>query len=78
MHPRTKRSVLWGVVGLLSFLVLIQAYELVTSNLVDWGIKLAVAGIVGVAAAVVTHRSEDRLLEDDRPQTVDETENESS
>jgi hypothetical protein len=77
MHPRTKSRLLWGVVGLLSFLVLIQGYELVTDNLVDWGLKLAVAVVVGVAAAVVTGESQARLIEDG-PSHVDDTGDERS
>lgn len=77
MHPRTKSSLLWAVVGFLSFLVLIQAFELVTGNPVDLWTKAVVAVVVGVAAAVVTRQSQERLVEDEQPQSVDETENES-
>ncbi|MCU4802246.1 hypothetical protein OB920_17870 [Halobacteria archaeon HArc-gm2] len=76
MHPRTKRRLLWGALGLLSFLVLIQAYELATGDLVDWGVKFGVAVVVGIAAAFVTGRSQQQLVDDDGPKVVDETENE--
>ncbi|SFS12042.1 hypothetical protein SAMN05216559_4000 [Halomicrobium zhouii] len=78
MDPRTKSRLLWGVVGLLSFLVLIQAYELATSDLVDWGVKLGVAVVVGIAAALVTGQSQKRLVEDEADsRSTDATENES-
>lgn len=66
MDSRTKSSLLWGVVGLLSFLVLIQAFELVTGDPVDWVIKAAVAVVVGIAAAFATDRSRNRLAGHDR------------
>ena len=62
MNPQTKQRLLWGVVGLLSFLVLIQAYELISAVRIDWGVKAVVAVVVGIAAAVVTGRSQVRLL----------------
>jgi len=62
MEPRTKDSLLWGVVGALSFLVLVQGYELLTEAAVTVGVKLGVALLVGVAAAVVTHLARDWLL----------------
>ncbi len=65
MDPHTKSSILWGVVGLLSFLVLIQGYELVADVRFRWLVKVAVAIAVGVAAAVVTGRSQRRLLAED-------------
>ena len=67
MDPHGKRSLLWGVVGLFSFLVLIQAFELVTGDVVDWGIKAVVALLVGVAATAITHRTEDRLPGNESP-----------
>ena len=78
MHLRTKRRLLWGVAGLLSFLVLIQAYELATGDLVDWGVKFGVALVVGIAAAFVTGRSQKRLIEEGSAPAADETENERS
>jgi len=49
MNPRRTSSALWGVVGSLSFLVLVQAYRLLLGPLgvgpaVVAGVALAVAG----------------------------------
>lgn len=77
MDPRTKSSLLRGVVGFLSFLVLIQAFELVTATAVDLWVKAAVAVVVGVAAAVVTRLTQERVVDADGPKSGGETENES-
>jgi hypothetical protein len=54
--PRTKSSVLWGVVGALSFLVLVQGYDLLLGLDVGFGPRLGVALAVGVAAGTLSHR----------------------
>jgi hypothetical protein len=60
MDPRHKASVLWGVVGGLAFLVLVQGYELVAGAgvtvLAKAGVGLAVAAIVTVAAHALRPR----------------------
>ncbi|WP_415379629.1 hypothetical protein [Halosimplex sp. TS25] len=61
LAPRTKSSLLWGVVGGLSFLVLVQGYELVADLSVGIGAKLLVALTVAVAAAGLSHVTRDRL-----------------
>jgi predicted membrane channel-forming protein YqfA (hemolysin III family) len=62
MSPRTKSSLLWGLVGVLAFLVLVQGYRLVVgSPRID---ALAVGGVallVGAAAAGATYALEPRL-----------------
>ena len=65
MNTRTKESLLWGVVGTLSFLVLIQGYELFTDATITLGVKAGVALLVGGGAAVVTHLARDQLLENE-------------
>ncbi|PYZ03067.1 hypothetical protein C8039_13215 [Halogeometricum sp. wsp3] len=50
MDPRTKASLLWGVVGGLAFLVLIQGYELLAGVPVSIPAKARVAVVVGIAA----------------------------
>jgi len=55
MDPRLKQSLLWGVIGALSFLVLLQGYELITGRLVDWLVKLGTAVVVLVGATALTH-----------------------
>jgi hypothetical protein len=61
MDPRTKETLLWGVVGALSFLVLVQGYELLTEATVTVGVKAGVALLVGVVAAATTHAARGRL-----------------
>ncbi|THE63856.1 hypothetical protein D8Y22_16140 [Salinadaptatus halalkaliphilus] len=60
MHPRTKSALLWGAVGVMAFLVLIQGYALVSGPLVSITQGAAVALVVGLATAgsayVLEHR----------------------
>lgn len=60
MEPHQKASVLWGVVGGLAFLVLVQGYELLAGTavtvLAKAGVALAVAATVTAAAYVVRPR----------------------
>ncbi len=61
MDPRVKASLLWGAVGALSFLVLVQGYELLDGLGVSFLAKLAVAvGVFGGATAV-SYVAEGRL-----------------
>jgi hypothetical protein len=57
MEPYRKASVLWGVVGGLAFLVLVQGYELLAGAavtvLAKAAVALAVAATVTAAAYVV-------------------------
>ena len=55
MERRTRRSLLWGIVGALSFLVLLQGYELVTGELVDVPVKFGTALVVLVGATAITY-----------------------
>ncbi|MFB6298778.1 MAG: hypothetical protein ABEH65_00780 [Halobacteriales archaeon] len=50
-----RTSLLWGLVGGLSFLVLVQAYELLVAVRIGFPIKFGVAAIVVVGAAVLSH-----------------------
>jgi hypothetical protein len=62
MEPAVKSSLLWGVVGALSFLVLGQGYQLIAGGLA--GLELmAGAAIVGVVTAAVAHVMRPRLRE---------------
>ena len=76
MNRRTRESLLWGVVGALSFLVLVQGYELLTEAAVTVGVKAGVALLVGVAAAVGSHLARDRLLAQQPTETESPAENE--
>ena len=55
MDPRIKSSLLWGFVGGLGFLVLLQGYELVSTERVDWLVKFAVAALVVAGASGVSY-----------------------
>ena len=62
MTPRWKSSFLWGVVGALAFLVLVQGYRLVVGS---FGVSVAAIGgvtlLVGVTAAGLTHALAPRI-----------------
>jgi len=62
LAPTTKSSVLWGAVGGLSFLVLVQGYELLADAGVGFVAKLLVALAVTVGAGVSAHVARDRLI----------------
>mgnify|MGYP006293181329 CR=1 FL=1 len=55
MDPRIKSSLLWGLIGGLSFLVLLQGYELVSTERVAWLVKFAVAAAVVAGGAGVSY-----------------------
>jgi hypothetical protein len=61
MRPRAKAALLWGLVGGLSFLVLVQGFRLATGRAVQTGVVLGVALVVGVGASAVTYALEGRL-----------------
>ncbi|MFB6090481.1 MAG: hypothetical protein ABEJ97_05425 [Halobellus sp.] len=59
---RTRSALLWGLVGALAFLVLVQGYRLVVGSLgIDFLGGLAVALLVGVAVAAISYVAEPRL-----------------
>ena len=62
MEPTRRAVVLWGVISSLSFLVSIQAYELLADRRVDFLVKFGVAVVVGVVAAGVSWILQRRLL----------------
>ena len=55
MAPRLKSSVLWGVIGGLSFLVLVQGYELLTGARLPFSVKLGMSGAVVCIATLLTY-----------------------
>ena len=55
MDPIRKSSLLWGLVGGLSFLVLLQGYELLSTERVDWLVKLGVALVVIIGATGLSY-----------------------
>ncbi|PSP86172.1 hypothetical protein BRC83_01970 [Halobacteriales archaeon QS_1_68_17] len=61
MVDHLKVSLLWGVVGVLSFLVLAQGYELLTGTGIDLAVKAGTAAVVGFLAAAATYLAGRRL-----------------
>jgi hypothetical protein len=61
MDPAIKSSLLWGLVGTLAFLVLVQGYQLLTTEFVRVEFVGGIAVVVGVVTAVVAHRLRPRL-----------------
>jgi len=62
MNARHKSSVLWGLVGALAFLVLVQGYHLLVAPLtVGPPLVGGVALAVGALAAGLTHVLEPRI-----------------
>ena len=56
-----RDAVVWGLVGGLSFLVLVTGYELATGWRVSWSVKLGVAVLVAVLATIASTLVERRL-----------------
>ncbi|MBV0925493.1 hypothetical protein KTS45_14905 [Halomicroarcula limicola] len=55
MDPKLKSSLLWGVVGGLAYLVLIQGYQLFASVPISTPVKFGVALVVAAGAAALTY-----------------------
>jgi hypothetical protein len=56
-----KASLLWGLVGSLSFLVLVQAYHLTAGSFLGIWVMVGVAGAVGGLTAGLTYLARPRL-----------------
>jgi len=52
IDPRAKSAFLWGLVGFLSFLVLVQGYTLLAEPLVTIAQALALGVLVGLGAGI--------------------------
>lgn len=61
LDPLVKSSLLWGLIGALSFLVLIQGYHLLSGEFVGAGVMAGVAVVVFGASAVSAHLLRPRL-----------------
>ncbi|AEH36605.1 hypothetical protein [Halopiger xanaduensis] len=61
LGPRTTSALLWGAVGALAFLVLVQGYALVAAPLVTIVQAFAIAAVVGIVATVGTYVLEPRI-----------------
>jgi len=66
MDPERKASALWGVIGGLSFLVLVQGYELAVATRVGVAHKAGVALAVAALAALLTHLARPRVHGNER------------
>ena len=62
-----RSSLLWGVVGGLAFLVLLQGYELLADVRVSLAVKFGVAVAVTAGATALTYASRDRLPGNESP-----------
>ncbi|MFC4542832.1 hypothetical protein ACFO5R_12960 [Halosolutus amylolyticus] len=58
---RQKSALLWGAVGALTFLVLLQGYALVVTPLVTIVQGVAIAALVGFGAAIGAYLLEDSI-----------------
>jgi hypothetical protein len=63
MHRgRAKSALLWGAVGALSFLVLVQGYQLLVARLpLSFGALFGLAAGLGSLVTLVAYAAEDRL-----------------
>ncbi|MCU4751038.1 hypothetical protein OB919_03420 [Halobacteria archaeon AArc-curdl1] len=61
MEPRQKSALLWGAVGFMSFLVLVQGYALLREPLVSIMQGFSVAVVVGIGTAAVAYVLEYRV-----------------
>jgi len=57
-----RYDLLWGLIGGLTFLVLLQGYELLFDERVKVSVKVGVALVVAVASAVLTRWMAGRLV----------------
>ncbi|MFB6222078.1 MAG: hypothetical protein ABEH86_00180 [Haloarcula sp.] len=67
MEPRTKASLLWGIVGGLAFLVLAQGYELLAGTPVSLSAKAGVALAVAAGTTLMSYRMQPRLFGNESP-----------
>ena len=74
LDPRVKSALLWGAVGIMAFLVLVQGYALTVDPLVTITQAVAVALPVGAGAAIVAYALEHRIAEWSARRAMDETE----
>ena len=61
--PVTRESLLWGAIGGLGFLVLIQGYDLLAAESVATTVKAAVALLVFFVTGVSTYVTRRRAVE---------------
>ena len=61
MNPAHRSSLLWGAVGVLVFLVLLQGYHLWRGEVVNVAVIAGVAGVVFCTTTVSAHVLRPRL-----------------
>lgn len=61
MKRESKSSLLWGLIGGLSFLVLIQAYHILTGEFVGISVMGGVAVVVFALSAISAHLLRPRI-----------------
>ncbi|ELY47475.1 hypothetical protein [Natronorubrum sulfidifaciens] len=71
--PRTLSALLWGAVGFMAFLVLVQGYALVVDPLVSIVQGVVVAGLVGALTAGSAYVLEYRIATWSTRRAMDET-----
>lgn len=67
MDHRSKASLLWGLVGALAFLVLVQGYQLVTVRSVTVPVAFGGALAVGAVTTALAYGLEGRLGPNESP-----------
>jgi hypothetical protein len=55
MDPAVRSSLLWGLIGALAFLVLVQGYQLLTEEFVGVAVGAGLALLVGIVTAGAAH-----------------------
>ncbi|WP_265108524.1 hypothetical protein [Halosolutus halophilus] len=61
LTARRKSALLWGAVGALTFLVLLQGYALVVDPLVTISQGVGIAALVGIGATIGAYVLEDSI-----------------
>ena len=67
MDPRVKSSVLWGAVGAMAFLVLVQGYHLVADDFLGIAPMGVGAAVVLVVTSAAAHTLRPRLVQNESP-----------
>ncbi|KDE58359.1 hypothetical protein EL22_05350 [Halostagnicola sp. A56] len=63
MHSRHKSALLWGLVGSMAFLAVLQGYTLAREPLLSITQAILVAAVVGVMTALIAYGLEHRIAE---------------
>ena len=62
MHPRIKSSLLWGIVGIMAFLVLARGYGAIVGSQFSLPVTVGVAIAVGLVTASAAYLFEPALF----------------